>query len=53
MRYAGVSIGLHWLTAVLIVVAFGLGWISAGMEFVPRKCAGCPGTNGWASWCWG
>ena len=36
-RYGGVAIGLHWLMAVLIVAAFGLGWTLAGMEFSPQK----------------
>ncbi len=43
MRYSGVAIGFHWLTAVLIVVGFTLGWIVAGMEFSPQKLR-------WLSW---
>jgi len=43
VRYTGVAIGLHWLMAALIVVAFGLGWTLAGMEFSPQKVR-------WLSW---
>ena len=42
-RYAGMAIGLHWLMAALIVVAFSLGWTLADMEFSPQKLR-------WLSW---
>ncbi len=42
-RYTGMAIGLHWLTAVLIVVAFALGWTLADMELSPQKLR-------WISW---
>ncbi len=35
--YTRMAIGLHWLMALLIVVAFGLGWTLAGMENSPQK----------------
>ena len=42
-RYTGLAIGLHWLAAVLIVLAFALGWTLADMEFSPQKLR-------WISW---
>ncbi len=42
-RYTGIAIGLHWMTAVLIIIAFGLGWTLADMEFSPQKLR-------WLSW---
>lgn len=36
-RYTGMVIGLHWLTAALIVIAFALGLTLANMEISPRK----------------
>ncbi|MBK8185516.1 MAG: cytochrome b [Candidatus Competibacteraceae bacterium] len=42
-RYTRTAIGLHWLIAVLIIVAFALGWTMADMENSPRKLR-------WISW---
>lgn len=42
-RYTGMAIGLHWLTAVLIVFGFALGWTLADMELSPQKLR-------WISW---
>ena len=42
-RYTRTAIGLHWITAGLIVIAFTLGWTLANMEFSPQKVR-------WLSW---
>ncbi|MBL8250867.1 MAG: cytochrome b [Candidatus Competibacter sp.] len=41
--YTPLAIGLHWLMALLIVAAFGLGWTLANMENSPQKLR-------WISW---
>ena len=46
VRYTGIAIGLHWLMAVLIIAAFGLGWMLVDMEFSPQKLRGLS----WHKW---
>ena len=36
-RYSGTAIALHWLVAVLIVVAFWMGWSMVDLPFSPRR----------------
>lgn len=43
IRYTGMAIGLHWMMAGLIIVAFALGWTLADMELSPQKLR-------WLSW---
>jgi cytochrome b561 len=36
-RYTGVAIAFHWLLAVAIVAAFGVGLYMSGLPFSPRR----------------
>lgn len=37
LRYNGIAITLHWLTAVLLVCGFALGLYMTGLAFSPQK----------------